>query len=146
MFTRAKIQLGSGPVRPVRGTGQTGVDYTLGMNNTRGSTPPNPTPELPSRSTDLHKTLGIVGTPHGESIAKFLSTKTRQIKRNRRNPAKYSSNPRTPKTPKSSPLYSRISKGSQREKNHERFIHTSPTKSPRKRPRNLSMKITKKKL
>jgi hypothetical protein len=74
------------------------------MNNTRGSTPPNPTPDLPNRSTDLRKTLGIVGTPHGESIAKLLSTKTRQIKRNRRNPAKNSSNPRTPKTPKLSPF------------------------------------------
>jgi hypothetical protein len=76
----------------------------LRMNNTLGSTPPNPTPDLLNRSTDLHKTLGIVGTPQEESIAKFLSTKTCQIKRNRRNPAKNSSNPRTPKTPKSSPL------------------------------------------
>jgi hypothetical protein len=76
----------------------------LWMNNTRGSTPPNPNLDLPNHSTDLCKTLGIVGTPHGESIAKLLSTKTRQIKRNRRNPAKNSSNPKTPKTPKSSPL------------------------------------------
>jgi hypothetical protein len=30
----------------------------------------------PNRSTDLHKTLGKVGTPHGPSIAKILSTKT----------------------------------------------------------------------
>jgi hypothetical protein len=74
------------------------------MNNTRGSTPPNPTSDLPNRSTDLRKTLGIVGTPHVESIAKLLSTKTCQIKRNRRNPAKNSSNPITPKTPKSSPF------------------------------------------
>jgi hypothetical protein len=81
------------PVRPVK-PGQ------LGMNSTRGSTPPNPNLDLPNRSTDLCKTLGIVGTPHEESIAKFLSTKTCKIKRNRRNPAKNSSNPRTPKTPK----------------------------------------------
>jgi hypothetical protein len=85
------------PVRPVK-PGQ------LGMNITRGSTPPNPNLDLPNRSTDLCKTLGIVGTPHGEFIAKLLSTKTRQIKRNRRNPAKNSSNPRAPKTPKSIPL------------------------------------------
>jgi hypothetical protein len=45
------------------------------MNNTRGSTPPNPTADLPNRSTDLRKTLGIVGTPHGYSVAKILSTK-----------------------------------------------------------------------
>jgi hypothetical protein len=74
------------------------------MNSTRGSTPPNPNFDLPNRSTDLNKTLGIVGTPHEESIAKILSTKTCQIKRNRRNSAKNSSKPRGPKTPKSSPL------------------------------------------
>jgi hypothetical protein len=74
------------------------------MNNTRVSTPPNPNFDLPKRSTDLNKTLGIIGTPHEESIAMILSTKTCQLKRNRRNPAKNSSNPRTPKTPKSSPL------------------------------------------
>jgi hypothetical protein len=74
------------------------------MNSTRGSTPPNPNFDLPNRSMDLNKTLGIIGTPHEESIAMILSTKTCQIKRNRRNAAKNSSNPRTPKTPKSSPL------------------------------------------
>jgi hypothetical protein len=74
------------------------------MNSTRGSTPPNPNLDLPNRSTDLNKTLGMIGTPHEVSIAMILSTKTCQIKRNRRNPAKSSSNPRTPKTPKSSPL------------------------------------------
>jgi hypothetical protein len=76
----------------------------LGMNRTRGSTPSNPTPDLPNRSMDLRKTLVIVGTSHGESITKFMSNKTCQIKRNRKNPAKNSSNPRTPKTPKSSPF------------------------------------------
>jgi hypothetical protein len=74
------------------------------MNSTHGSTPPNPTLDLPNRSTDLHKTLGTVGTPHEESIAKFMPTKSCQIKRNQRNPAKNSSNPKTPKTPKSSIL------------------------------------------
>jgi hypothetical protein len=74
------------------------------MNSTRGSTPPNPNLDLLNRSMDLNKTLGMIGTPHEESIAKILSTKTCQIKRNRRNPAKNSSNPRTSKTPKSSPI------------------------------------------
>jgi hypothetical protein len=74
------------------------------MNNTRGSTPPNPNFYLPNHSTDLNRTLGIVGTPHEESIFKILSTKTCQIKRNLRNPAKNSSNPRTSKTPESSPV------------------------------------------
>jgi hypothetical protein len=41
------------PVRPVK-------PRQLGMNNTRGSTPPNPNFDLPNRSTDLNKTLGIV--------------------------------------------------------------------------------------
>jgi hypothetical protein len=49
----------------------------LGMNRARGSTPPNPTPDLPIQSTDSHKTLGIIGTSHGHSIAKLWSTKTR---------------------------------------------------------------------
>jgi hypothetical protein len=74
------------------------------MNNTRGSTLPNPNLDLPNRSTDFNKTLGMIGTPHEESISTILSTKTCQIKRNRKNPTKNSSNARTPKTPKSSPL------------------------------------------
>jgi hypothetical protein len=81
------------------------------MNSTRGSTPPNQNFDFPNRSTDLNRTLGIVGTPHEESIAMILSTKTCQIKRNRRNPAKNSSNPKTPKTPKSSPLTHRFGRG-----------------------------------
>jgi hypothetical protein len=39
------------------------------MNSTRGSTPPNPNFDLPNRSTNLNRTLGIIGTPHEESIA-----------------------------------------------------------------------------
>jgi hypothetical protein len=81
------------------------------MNTTRWSTPPNRNPDPPNHSTGLRKTLGIVGTPHGESIAKLLSTKTRETKKNRRNPTKNSSNPRTPKTPKSSPLTHRFGRG-----------------------------------
>jgi hypothetical protein len=73
------------------------------MNSTRGSTPPKPSLDLPNCSTGLNKTLGTIGTPH-ESIAKFNPTKTCPNKRNRINPAKTSSDPRTPKTPKSSPL------------------------------------------
>jgi hypothetical protein len=76
------------------------------MNSTCGSTPPNPNFDLPNRSTDLNKTLGIIGTPHEEYIAMILSTKTCQIKRNRRNPAKNSS-----KNPKIEPLNSRIWEG-----------------------------------
>jgi hypothetical protein len=81
------------------------------MNSTRGSTPPNPNLDLPNRSTDLNKTLGMIGTPHEESIAIILSTKTCQIKRILRNPTKNSSNPRTPKTAKSSPLTHEFGRG-----------------------------------
>jgi hypothetical protein len=110
------------------------------MNSTRGSTPPNPNPNLPNCSTDLHKTLGIVGTPHRESIAKLLSTKTHQIKRNRRNPAKNSSNPRTPKIAKSSPWthgFGRGIKGKRTTKGSH--IHPPPNpqeKGPENTPRN----------
>jgi hypothetical protein len=72
------------------------------MNSTRGSTPPNPILNLPNRSTDLNKTLRILGTPHEESIAKFNPTKTRPKGRNQGNPAKSTSNPRTQETLKSS--------------------------------------------
>jgi hypothetical protein len=112
------------------------------MNSTRESTPPNPNFDLPNRSTDLNKSLGIVGTPHEESIAKILSTKTCQINRNRRNPAKNSSNPRTPKTPKST-LNSQIWEGNQRQQNHEGFTRISPIKSPRARSRKHTKKTTK---
>jgi hypothetical protein len=99
------------------------------MDNTRGSTPPKPTPGLPNRSTDLHRTLGIVGTPHGESIAKILSTKTCQIKRNRRNSAKNSSNPRTLKTPNRAPLLMDLggdSKGKEPRRVHAYIPHQIP--------------------
>jgi hypothetical protein len=113
------------------------------MNNTRGSTPPNPNFDLPNRSTDLNKTLGIVGTPHEESIAKFNPTKTCQIKRNQRNPAKNSSNPRTLKTPKSSPLnrgFGRGIKGKRTTKGSHIFPPSNPQEqgpenTPRKTPR-----------
>jgi hypothetical protein len=120
------------------------------MNNTRGSTPPNPNLDLPNRSTDLNKTLGIIGTPNEESIAMILSTKTCQIKRNRRNPAKNSSKPRTPKTPKSSPLThgfgrgitsQRTTKGSHKfpppnpqEKGHENTPRKTTKRGLRKSP------------
>jgi hypothetical protein len=109
------------------------------MNSTRGSTPPNPSLDLPNRSTDLNKTLGIVGTPHVESIAKFNPTKTCQIKRNRRNPTKNSSNPRTPKTPKSSPLihgFGRGIKGKRSTKGSHKFPPSNPQEQgPENTPR-----------
>jgi hypothetical protein len=114
------------------------------MNNTRGSTPPNPTPDLPNRSTDLRKTLGIVGTPHGESIANFMSTKTCQIKRNRKNRAKNSSNPRTPKTPKSSPFTHGFGRGI-KGKRTTKGSHIHPPPNPQKKgPENTPRKSPRK--
>jgi hypothetical protein len=110
------------------------------MNNTRGSTPPNQNIDLTNRSTNLNKTLGIIGTPHEESIATILSTKTCQIKSNRRNPAKNSSNPRAPKTPKSSPLTHGFGRGitSQRTtKGSHKFPPSNPQEQgPENTPRN----------
>jgi hypothetical protein len=109
------------------------------MNNTHGSTPPNPSLDLPNRSMDLNKTLGIVGTPHEESIAKFNPTKTCQIKRNQRNPAKNSSNPRTPKTRKLSPLthgFGRGIKGKRTTKDSHKFPPSNPQEQdPENTPR-----------
>jgi hypothetical protein len=113
------------------------------MNSTRGSTPLNPNLDLPNHTTDLSKTLGIVGTHHEESIAKFMSTKTCQIKRNRRNPAKNSFNRRTAKTPKSSPLthgFGRGIKGKRTTKGSHEVPPSNPQEqgpenTPRKPPR-----------
>jgi hypothetical protein len=125
-----------------RSTGQTGVTWQLGMYSTRRSTPPNPNFDLPNRSTDFNKTLGIVGTLHKESIATILAIKTCQIKRNRRNPAKNSSNPKHRK-PQNRDLNSRIWEGNQRQKNHEGFTRISPIKSPKARSRQTPKKPPK---
>jgi hypothetical protein len=112
------------------------------MNNTHESTSPNPNLDLPNRSMDLNKTLGILGTPHEESIAKFNPTKTCPKRRNRRNPAKNTTNPRTRKTPKSSPFThgfgrgittQRTTKGSQKfppSNPQEKGPENNPKKSP----------------
>jgi hypothetical protein len=110
------------------------------MNSTRGSTPPNSNLDLPNRFTDLNKTLGI-GTPHEESIAKFNPTKTCPKRRNRRNPAKNTSNPRTRKTP--SPFTHGFGRGiiAQRTtKDSHKFPQSNPQEqglenNPKKSPR-----------
>jgi hypothetical protein len=114
------------------------------MNSTRGSTPPNPNFDILNRSTDLCKTLGIVGTPHGEYIDKLLSTKTRQIKRNRRNPAKSSSNPRAPKTPKSSPLTHGFGRGIKGKKTTKgsHIPKSKVSKTHRENHQEMALKIT----
>jgi hypothetical protein len=106
------------------------------MNNTRRSTPPNPSLDLPIRSTSLNKTLGTIRTHHEESIAKFNPTKTCPNKRNRRNPAKNSSNPRTLKTKKIEPLNSQIWEGNHSPKNHKGFPRISPSNPQEQGPEN----------
>jgi hypothetical protein len=104
------------------------------MNNTRGSTPPNPSLDPPNRSTGLNKTLGTIGTPHEESIAKFNLTKTCPNKRNRRNPTKTSSNPRTPKTLEFTDLGGESPKGSHKfppSNPQEQGPENTPKKPPR---------------
>jgi hypothetical protein len=113
------------------------------MNNTRGSAPQNPSLDLLNHSTGLNKTLGTIGTPHEESIAKFNPTKTCPNKRNLRNPTKTSSNPRTPKTPKSSPLthrFGRVITAQRTTKGSHKFPPSNPQEqgpenTPRKPPR-----------
>jgi hypothetical protein len=107
------------------------------MNSTRGSTPPNPNFDLPNRSTDLNKTLGIVGTPHEESIAKFNPVKTCPKSRNRRNPAKNTSNPRTRKTPNRAPLLTDL--GGESQPKEPRRV---PTNSPHQIPKSKVPKTT----
>jgi hypothetical protein len=106
------------------------------MNNTRGSTPPNPNLNLPNHSTDLNKTLGILGTPHEESIAKFNPTKTRPTRRNRRNPAKNTSNPRTRKTPKPSPFTHGFGRGITAQRNTKGSHKFAPSNPQEKGPEN----------
>jgi hypothetical protein len=131
------------PVRPVWETGQAGFAWTVGKNTAHGSTLPKPNLDLPNRSTDLNKTLGILGTPHEESIAKFNPTKTRPKRRNQGNSAKGTSNPRTQETPKSSTfthefgrgiIAQRTTKGSHKfppSNPQEKGPENNPKKSPR---------------
>jgi hypothetical protein len=123
------------PVRPV-------WPGLLWMNSTHGSTPLNPTPDLSNRSTDLRKTLGIVGIPHGESIAKFMSTKLAKSRGIEEIP------PRTPltlehqKPQNRAPLLTDL--GGESKRKEPRRVHTyTPTKSPRERSRKHSKKSTK---
>jgi hypothetical protein len=110
------------------------------MNSTRGSTPPNPSLDLPNRSTGVNKTLGTIGTPHKESIVKCNPTKTCPNKRNRRNPTKTFSNPRTPKTPKSSPLTHGFGRGIKAQRT-TKGSHKFPPSNPKEQgPENTARK------
>jgi hypothetical protein len=102
----------------------------------------------------VNKTLGVIGTPHEESIAKFNPTKTGSKRRNRRNPAKNTTNPRTRKTPKLSPfthgfgrgiIAQRTTKGSHKfppSNPQEKGPENHPRKTPRKGLRKSPPKTT----
>jgi hypothetical protein len=100
------------------------------MNSTCGSTPPNPNLDLSNRSTDLNKTLRIIGTPHEESICKINTTKTCLKRRNRRNPTKRTSNLELGKPQNRAPLLTDLGGESQ-------------PKEPRKVPTNFRHQIPK---
>jgi hypothetical protein len=121
------------------------------MNSTRGSTPPNPSLDLPNHSIGLNKTVWTIGTPHEESIAKFNPTKTCPKRRNQRNPVKTSSDPRTLKTPKSNSLTHGFGRGitAQRTtKGSHKFPPSNPKskvpKTPQEKHQERAPKITTK--
>jgi hypothetical protein len=62
----------------------------MGWTTSLRSTPPNLLLDPPIRSTDSHKTLGILGVPHGHPIAMIWSTKVAKSRGLERFP------PRTP--------------------------------------------------
>jgi hypothetical protein len=88
----------------------------------------------------LNKTLGILGTPHEVSIAKFNPTKTRPKRRNQGNPAKSTSNPRTQETPKSSTFTHGFRRGITAQittKGSHKFSPSNPQeKGPENNPKN----------
>jgi hypothetical protein len=117
------------PVRPV-------FAWTVGKNTAHGSTPPNPNLDLPNRSTDLNKNLGILGTPHEESIAKFNPTKTRSKRRNQGNPTKSTSNPRTQEMPKSSTFTHEFGRGITAQRTTKGSYKFPPSNPQEKGPEN----------
>jgi hypothetical protein len=94
----------------------------------------------------LYVTLGIVGTPHGHSIANIGPPKLSKLR------GSEEILPRAPltlertKPQNRAPLLIDLG-GESKGKNHEEFMHTSPTKSQRERSQNRqekAPKITKK--
>jgi hypothetical protein len=73
---RDKSHQGLALVRLVKSTSQTGHAWAARDEQRSRVNSLKSNSRLPIRSTDSHKTLGIVGTPHGHSIAKLWSTET----------------------------------------------------------------------
>jgi hypothetical protein len=93
---------------------------------------------------DLNKTLGILGTPHEESIAKFNPTKTRPKRRNQGNPAKSTSNPRTQETPKLSTFTHGFGRGITAQRTTKGSHKFPPSNPQEKGPENDSKKSPRK--
>jgi hypothetical protein len=89
---------------------------------------------------DLNKTLGILGTPHEESIAKFNPAKTRPKRRNQGNPAKSSSNPRTQETPKSRTFTHGFGRGITAQRTTKGSHKFPPSNPQEKGPENIPKK------
>jgi hypothetical protein len=81
-YTCIVVHLSQNPTQG--GTGRSGGEHRSDRSKpghsrwtaSRGSTPSNNLPDLSIHSTDLHKTLWILGLPHGHPIATIWSTKT----------------------------------------------------------------------
>jgi hypothetical protein len=80
--------------------------------------------------------LGILGTPHEESIAKFNPTKTHPKRRNQGNPAKGTSNPRTQETPKSSTFTHEFGRGITAQRTTKGSHKFTPSNPQEKGPEN----------
>jgi hypothetical protein len=84
----------------------------------------------------MNKSLGVIGIPHEESIAKFNPTKTCPKRRNRRNPDKNTSNPRTRKTAKWRTFTHGIGRGITAQRTTKGSHKFSPSNPQEKGPEN----------
>jgi hypothetical protein len=131
------------PVRPVKSTGQTGVAWAARDEQHLRVNSPKSKSRSPESLHGLEQDFGDIRTPHEESIAKFNPTKTLPKRRNQRNPAKSTSNPRTQETPKSSTFTHGFGRGitTQRTtKDSHKFPPSNPQEkgpenNPKKSPR-----------
>jgi hypothetical protein len=136
----SKIPPRVAPVRPVKSTGQTGVAWVARDEQHPRVNSPKSKPRSPGSLHELEKTLGILGTPHEESIAKFNPTKTRPKRRNQGNPAKSTSNPRTQEPPKSSTFTHGFGRGITAQRTTKGSHKFPPSNPQEKGPKNTPKK------
>jgi hypothetical protein len=84
--------------------------------------------------------LGILGTPHEESIAKFNPTKTHPKRRNQGNPAESTSNPKTQETLKSSTFTHGFGRGITTQRTTKGSHKFPPSNPQEKSPENNTKK------